>query len=52
MKDIHTRLRSFQGKKNPVSRVANQIAKETRIICFDEFFVEDIADAMILGNVF
>ncbi|AXA34547.1 cell division protein ZapE [Francisella adeliensis] len=52
MKDIHSRLRGFQGKKNPIGRVANQIAKETRIICFDEFFVEDIADAMILGNIF
>ena len=52
MKDMHTRLRSFQGKKNPVAKVALAIAKETQIICFDEFFVEDIADALILGNVF
>lgn len=52
MKDIHARLRSFQGNKNPISKVALEIAKETQIICFDEFFVEDIADAMILGNVF
>lgn len=52
MKDIHMRLRGYQGKKNPVARVALEIAKETQIICFDEFFVEDIADAMILGNVF
>ena len=52
MKDMHARLRSFQGNKNPISKVALEIAKETQIICFDEFFVEDIADAMILGNVF
>lgn len=52
MKSIHTQLRKYQGKKNPISRVAYDMAKQTQIICFDEFFVEDIADAMILGNVF
>lgn len=52
MKDIHAQLRKYQGKKNPISRVAYDMAKETQVICFDEFFVEDIADAMILGNVF
>lgn len=52
MKDIHTQLRKYQGKKNPISKVAYDMAKRTQIICFDEFFVEDIADAMILGNVF
>ncbi|AIT09486.1 ATPase [Candidatus Francisella endociliophora] len=52
MKDIHTQLRKYQGKKNPISRVAYDMARRTQVICFDEFFVEDIADAMILGNVF
>ncbi len=52
MKDVHSRLRRFQGSKNPISKVALEIAKETQIICFDEFFLDDIADAMILGNVF
>ncbi|KEI34937.1 ATPase, AFG1 family [Francisella sp. W12-1067] len=52
MKDIHTRLRSYQGSKNPIAKVAYDIAKDTQLICFDEFFVEDIADAMILGNIF
>ena len=52
MKDMHSRLRNYHGKKNPISKVAYEIAKETQLICFDEFYVEDIADAMILGNVF
>lgn len=52
MKGIHSELRKYQGYKNPISRVAYDMAKDMRVICFDEFFVEDIADAMILGNVF
>ncbi|ASG68819.1 cell division protein ZapE [Francisella halioticida] len=52
MKSIHSQLKKYQGKKNPISKVAYDMAKEMQIICFDEFFVEDIADAMILGGVF
>lgn len=52
MKDMHSMLRNYKGQKNPISKVAYEMAKETQLICFDEFFVEDIADAMILGNVF
>ncbi|WP_150464866.1 cell division protein ZapE [Francisella sp. SYW-2] len=52
MKEIHSELRKYQGYKNPISKVAYDMAKDMRIICFDEFFVEDIADAMILGSVF
>lgn len=52
MKNVHAQLRNHQGKKNPISRVAYDMAKQTQVICFDEFFVEDIADAMILGNMF
>ncbi|WP_395947204.1 cell division protein ZapE [Caedibacter taeniospiralis] len=52
MQDIHRLLRAFQGQKNPLKEVAKSIAQKTKVICFDEFFVEDIADAMILGKLF
>jgi cell division protein ZapE len=52
MQKIHAELRLLQGKENPLQLVAKKIAKETRIICFDEFLVIDIADAMILGLLF
>jgi len=49
MQRIHAELRVAQGKKDPLQLVAKMIAKETRVLCFDEFLVVDIADAMILG---
>ncbi|WP_119343596.1 cell division protein ZapE [Facilibium subflavum] len=52
MQEIHQRLQMHKGQKNSLQQVANDIAAQTRIICFDEFFVEDIADAMILGRLF
>ena len=39
MKNIHAQLRKYQGE-NPISKVAYDMA--TQVICFDEFFVEDI----------
>ena len=52
MAKIHKALFQQSGHKNPLKRVASDIAKECRIICFDEFFVSDIGDAMILGRLF
>lgn len=52
MKRVHEDLTKLKGHKNPLTLIADEIAKETRIICFDEFFVSDIADAMILGTLF
>jgi cell division protein ZapE len=51
MASIHDRLRALRETENPLEKVADQIAAECRIICFDEFAVSDIADAMILGNL-
>ncbi len=51
MRDIHMRLKSFEDIADPLDRVAADIASETRVLCFDEFFVNDIGDAMILGGL-
>lgn len=51
IREVHHRLKQLQGHRNPLAMVATEIAKNTKIICFDEFFVNDIGDAMILGNL-
>ena len=47
-----SRLTDLDGVKNPLERVADKIAAEASLICFDEFFVSDITDAMILAGMF
>lgn len=49
MRRVHFELKQLKGQINPLEKVADRLAKETRIICFDEFFVSDITDAMILS---
>ncbi|WP_118833126.1 cell division protein ZapE [Neisseria meningitidis] len=51
MAEIHQRLKTLKSESNPLKSVAAEIAKETRVLCFDEFHVSDIADAMILGRL-
>ena len=51
MRRVHAELKKLDGQKNPLKQVADIIAKEARVICFDEFFVSDITDAMILGTL-
>ncbi|MCC7328834.1 MAG: AFG1 family ATPase [Gammaproteobacteria bacterium] len=48
---VHGRLKTLQDQADPLETVAAELASQTRVICFDEFFVTDIADAMILGNL-
>lgn len=48
MAEIHRRLKALKSESNPLKSVAAEITKETRVLCFDEFHVSDIADAMIL----
>ena len=51
MQRIHQEFRLLSGKKNPAKEIAAKLADETAVICFDEFYVSDIADAMILAEV-
>ena len=51
MQRVHQDLTKLAGAKNPLTVVADQIAEEAVVICFDEFFVSDIGDAMILGGL-
>ncbi len=52
MHQTHEQLNLYKGQKNPLLLIADEISKKTNVICFDEFFVKDITDAMILGGLF
>lgn len=52
MHRVHQELKELTGQSDPLKIIAKKFASETRIICFDEFFVSDITDAMILGTLF
>lgn len=51
MRRVHDALGRHSGQANPLLKVADEIAADGDILCFDEFFVSDIGDAMILGEV-
>jgi len=51
MEEVHDQLQRYQGKADPLKKIARDFAQSYRIICFDEFVVNDIGDAMILGNL-
>lgn len=51
MQRVHAELRGLKQQKNPLEIVARTIAEEAGVLCFDEFFVSDIGDAMILGGL-
>lgn len=51
MREIHESLRAHRNESDPVAKVAARIASETRLMCFDEFHISDIADAMMLGRL-
>ncbi len=51
MKRVHEELKTLNNEKNPLEIVADRIANEAVVICFDEFFVSDITDAMILATL-
>lgn len=51
MRRVHGELNELGGRQSPLEQVADNIARDARVICFDEFFVSDIGDAMILGTL-
>ncbi len=51
MHRVHQELKQLNNQQDPLKLIAKKIASETKIICFDEFFVSDITDAMILGTL-
>ncbi|WP_028779660.1 MULTISPECIES: cell division protein ZapE [Shewanella] len=52
MHRIHRELDELKGTRDPLLVIARQMAQQYRVICFDEFFVSDITDAMLLGTLF
>ncbi len=51
MDHVHDELGQLQRKRDPLATVAARIADRARVLCFDEFHVSDIGDAMILGEL-
>lgn len=51
MQEIHLSLAQHQGQVDPLIDIANKIADKNQLLCFDEFFVSDIADAMLLSGL-
>ena len=51
MRRVHNERKSLRDQKDPLQIIGKQLAQETRILCFDEFVVNDIADAVILARL-
>ena len=51
MREVHRELRDLAGTVNPLDELGKRIAKRFKLICFDEFHVADITDAMILHRL-
>jgi cell division protein ZapE len=52
MHSVHDELKKHKDQSDPLEHVADRLAHKARVLCFDELFVTDIADAMLLGNLF
>jgi len=51
MREVHRQLRDLQGTVNPLDELGKRVAQRYKLICFDEFHVADITDAMILHRL-
>ena len=52
MHEVHATLKQLPGERDPLAKVSERFRARGRVICFDEFFVSDITDAMLLGRLF
>jgi cell division protein ZapE len=52
MKDVHERLAKLRETADPLATIAGEMARQMRVLCLDELFVSDIADAMLLAGLF
>ncbi len=50
MHQVHAEMRTLRGQGDPLEEVARRLAGQAKVLCFDEFFVSDIGDAMILAE--
>jgi len=51
MQSVHDGLAGLRNHQDPLDLIAERIARRSRVLCFDEFFVTDVADAMLLGTL-
>ena len=51
MREVHRELQELKGTVNPLEELGKRIARRFRLICFDEFHVADVTDAMILHRL-
>ena len=51
MREVHRELQDLKGQQNPLDELGKRIARRFRLICFDEFHVADVTDAMILHRL-
>ncbi len=51
MQMVHHELKQLKNRENPLCLIADKITADTRVLCFDEFHVTDITDAMLLGGL-
>jgi cell division protein ZapE len=51
MQNIHRELATLKQQTDPLSQIGEKLARDLRVLCFDEFHVSDIGDAMILGRL-
>ncbi len=51
MRQVHDARKRHRHEQDPLDKIGAELATQARVLCFDEFFVSDIADAMILGGI-
>ncbi|WP_342247238.1 cell division protein ZapE [Pseudomonas sp. OTU5201] len=51
LQELQERMRNFAGQPDPLALAARALVAETRVLCFDEFHVHDIGDAVLLGRL-